>query len=209
MGEEATTAQELFDAIGAGYEEAFGRPPMVEAAVRELVAVLPPGARVLDVGSGTGRPVAEDLTRAGHRVTGLDVSREMVRIAREQVPAAEFRHVDVREWESEAESWDAVCAFFPFLQMTRAETESVLGKIAGWLKTGGRFALITVPKDIEDVPLDFLGHAVRLTSFASGDLVERVRAAGLEVTGTRSQVFEPGKPGAEPEEHFLITARKP
>ena len=137
MGEEATTAQELFDAIGAGYEEAFGRPPMVEAAVRELVAVLPPGARVLDVGSGTGRPVAEDLTRAGHRVTGLDVSREMVRIAREQVPAAEFRHVDVREWESEAESWDAVCAFFPFLQMTRAETESVLGKIAGWLKRAG------------------------------------------------------------------------
>ncbi|MFF4599547.1 class I SAM-dependent methyltransferase [Amycolatopsis sp. NPDC001319] len=209
MGEEAATAQELFDAIGAGYEEAFGRPPVVEVAVRELVAVLPPGARVLDVGSGTGRPVAEDLAKAGHRVTGLDVSGEMVRIAREQVPAAEFRHVDVREWESEPESGDAVCAFFPFLQMTRAETESVLGKIAGWLKPGGRFSLITVPKDIEDVPLEFLGHAVRLTSFAAGDLESRVRATGLEVTGTRSEVFEPGKPGAEPEEHFLITARKP
>ncbi|QRP43529.1 class I SAM-dependent methyltransferase [Amycolatopsis sp. FDAARGOS 1241] len=208
MSEEAT-AQELFDAIGADYEAAFGRPPVVDAAVRDLLTTLPPGSRVLDIGSGTGRPVAEDLTAAGHHVTGLDVSGEMVRIAREQVPAAEFLHVDVRKWESAPDSWDAICAFFPFLQMTRAETETVLGKIAGWLKPGGQFALITVPADIEDVPLEFLGHAVRLTSFAPDDLEQRVRAAGLEVTGTRSEIFEPGKPGAEPEEHLLITARKP
>lgn len=129
MSEELTTAAELFDAIGAGYEEAFGRPPVVDAAVRELLAVLPPSARVLDVGSGTGRPVAADLVAAGHRVTGIDVSAEMVRIAREQVPGAEFVQADVREWESEPESWDAVCAFFPFLQLARAETERALGRI--------------------------------------------------------------------------------
>ncbi|MFI5607747.1 class I SAM-dependent DNA methyltransferase [Amycolatopsis sp. NPDC051903] len=210
MSEEATaTAQELFDAIGAGYDEAFGRPPVVVAAVRDLLATLPPESRVLDIGSGTGRPVAADLTAAGHHVTGLDVSGEMIRIAREQVPAAEFRHVDVREWESAPASWDAVCAFFSFLQLSRAETGTVLGKIARWLKPGGQLALITVPADIEDVPLDFLGHAVRLTSFTPDDLERRVRAAGFEVTGTRSEIFEPGKPGAEAEEHLLITARKP
>ncbi|UKD56229.1 class I SAM-dependent methyltransferase [Amycolatopsis sp. FU40] len=209
MSEELTTAAELFDAIGAGYEEAFGRPPVVDAAVRELLAVLPPSARVLDVGSGTGRPVAADLVAAGHRVTGIDVSAEMVRIAREQVPGAEFVQADVREWESEPESWDAVCAFFPFLQLARAETERALGRIAGWLVPGGRFALITVPSDVEDVPVDFLGHSIRVTSFPADALVERVRAAGLEVTGTRAETFAPDKPGAEPEEHLLISARKP
>jgi hypothetical protein len=44
MGE-PVTAQELFDAIGAGYEAAFGRPPVVDRAVRQLMAVLPPSAR--------------------------------------------------------------------------------------------------------------------------------------------------------------------
>jgi SAM-dependent methyltransferase len=202
------TAAELFDEIGTGYEEAFGRPPVVDAAVRELLAVLPEHARVLDIGSGTGRPVAADLTAAGHRVTGLDVSAEMVRIAREQVPGAEFRQVDVREFAATEGSWDAICAFFPFLQMPRADTEGVLAAITRWLAPGGRFSLITVPSDIEDVPVDFLGHPVRITSFAADDLVARVRAAGLEVVGTRSELFAPDKPGAEPEEHLLITARK-
>ncbi|PKV95951.1 methyltransferase family protein [Amycolatopsis echigonensis] len=209
MSEELTTAAELFDAIGAGYEEAFGRRPVVDAAVRELIEVLPPSARVLDIGSGTGRPAAAELVAAGHRVTGIDVSAEMVRIAREQVPGAEFVQADVREWETSPGSWDAVCAFFSFVQLSRAETERVLGRIAGWLAPGGRFALVTVPADIENVPIEFLGHSIRVTSFPVDALVERVRAAGLEVTGTREETFEPETPGTEPEEHVLISARKP
>ncbi|WP_033289611.1 class I SAM-dependent DNA methyltransferase [Amycolatopsis jejuensis] len=209
MSEHVTTAAELFDAIGAGYEEAFGRPPMVAAAVRDLLAVLPPQARVLDVGSGTGRPVAADLAAAGHRVTGIDVSAEMVRIAREQVPGAEFVHADVREWESAPATWNAVCAFFPFLQMTRAETGQVLASAARWLVSGGRFALVTVPADLEDVPVDFLGHQVRVTSFPADALAGLVRASGLEVTDTRAETFAPDQPGAQPEEHLLIMARKP
>ncbi|MGW4486570.1 class I SAM-dependent DNA methyltransferase [Amycolatopsis sp. NPDC004368] len=208
MAEEAT-AQELFDTIGAKYEEAFGSRPVVDDAIRELLAGLRPGAKVLDIGSGTGRPLASELAAAGHQVTGLDVSGEMVRIARERVPAAKFLHVDVREWESEAASWDAICALFSFVQLTRAETEGVLGKVAAWLKPGGRFVLITVPGDIEDLPIEFLGHPIRVTSFAAEDLESRIRAAGFEVTETRSEVFEPGESGAPQEEHLLITARKP
>jgi SAM-dependent methyltransferase len=202
------TAAELFDAIGAGYEEAFGRPPVVDKAVRQLLGWLPSRARVLDIGSGTGRPVAQDLTEAGCRVTGLDMSAVMVELARVQVPAATFLQVDVREWTSPPESWDAVCAFFPFLQMSRAETESVLADIAGWLVPGGYLSMVTVPLDAEDVPVDFLGHPVHITSFAPDDLVSRVESAGLEVIGTHSEVFAPDKPGAEAEEHLLITARR-
>ncbi|WIX77772.1 hypothetical protein QRX50_41295 [Amycolatopsis carbonis] len=69
--------------------------------------------------------------------------------------------------------------------------------------------LITVLEDIEDLRFEFLDQVVQAASFASGEFENRVRAAGLEVTSTRSEVFEPGKPGAEPEEHFLVTARKP
>jgi SAM-dependent methyltransferase len=202
------TAAELFDAIGSGYEVEFGRPPVVPRAVRELLSVLPPAARVLDIGSGTGRPVAEDLVAAGCRVTGLDVSAVMVEVATAQVPGAEFIHTDVRTWTSPPESWDAVCAYFPFLQMPRADTEAVLRDIARWLVPGGYLSLITVPMDAEAVPVEFLGHLVRITSFSAQDLEARITAAGLTVVSTHSEVFAPDEPGVQPEEHLFITARR-
>jgi ubiquinone/menaquinone biosynthesis C-methylase UbiE len=203
------TAAELFDAIGRGYEEAFGRPPAVEGAVGWLVDGLSPGARVLDVGSGTGRPVAEVLVGAGFDVVGVDVSKVMVDIAREQVPGAEFVHADIREWDSEAESWDAVAAFFPFLQMSRVDVVDVIGKIGRWLKPGGLLAMVTVPMDVEDLEVPFLGHTVRLTSFAKPDLLEIVKQAGLQLYYSRSIFFSPDKPGQPDEEHLLVLASRP
>lgn len=203
------SAAELFDALGAGYEDAFGRPPVIDRAVHELLRRLPPAARVLDIGSGTGQPVARDLVAAGHRVTGLDVSAVMVELARAQVPGAEFLHVDVRDWTTEDSSWDAVCAFFPFLQMSRADTAQVLGRVAGWLVPGGHLMVVTVPLDGERVPGEFLGHPVEITSFAPTALAQQVRAVGLEILDTQLELFQPDRPGAQAEEHLLIVARRP
>ncbi|MFD5244479.1 class I SAM-dependent DNA methyltransferase [Amycolatopsis sp. NPDC058340] len=203
------TAAELFDAIGSGYEDVFGRAPAVDRAVRYLLRALPPSSRVLDIGSGTGKPVAEELSSAGHRVTGLDVSPVMIDIARERVPAATFVHADVREWTSPPETWEAVCAFFPFLQMPRKDTEAVLADIARWLVPGGHFALVTVPRDVENESAEFFGRSFLVTSFAPEDLVRRVEAVGLEVTATHSEIFTADEPGTPPEEHLLITARRP
>ncbi len=207
MEHQPVSAADLFDAVGQGYEDAFGRPPAVDEAVRLLLDRLPAGARVLDIGSGTGRPVAEDLVAAGHEVVGVDVSATMVDIARRQVPRARFVHADIREWESEDASWDAVCAFFPFLQMTRDEVVAVLAKVARWLKPGGVLALVTVPMDVEDLVVPFLGHTVRLTSFAAPDLVSRVEQAGLTVLDAHSTVFSPDREGQPDEEHLLVLAR--
>ena len=85
-----------FDALGLEYERAFRDLPGLHAALGRLLDVLPPESRVLDVGSGTGRPVAERLAAAGHRVLGIDVSPVMVDIARGQAPQARFEQADVR-----------------------------------------------------------------------------------------------------------------
>lgn len=123
------SAAEVFDALGKDYEAAFRTAIAQRDAITALIESLPPRAKVLDLGSGTGRPVAELLAAAGHDVTGYDIAPKMVEIARAQVPAARFELGDLRELTFEDGTWDAVTTFFSLLQLTRAEQETVIGRL--------------------------------------------------------------------------------
>jgi SAM-dependent methyltransferase len=59
-------------------------------------ALVPPGARVLDGGCGTGR-VAIRLAEQGYGVVGLDVDASMLAVAREQAPGLDWVLADLGE----------------------------------------------------------------------------------------------------------------
>ena len=202
------TAAEVFDALGTGYEHAFRTATAQRAAITGLLEALPPAAKVLDLGSGTGRPTAELLAAAGHDVTGYDVAPRMVEIARAQVPAARFVLGDMRELSFEDGSWDAVTAFFSMLQLPRAEQETMIGRLAAWLKPGGLLLFATVPADVDGVDIVFMDHPVRASSFPAGTLADLLRKAGLDVVREEHADFVPDHPGAGPEPHVYFTARK-
>ncbi|MFG3284520.1 class I SAM-dependent methyltransferase [Streptomyces sp. NPDC048111] len=197
-------AQALFDVLGLAYEEAFADSPAHLASLRWLLAELAPASRVLDVGSGTGRPTAATLRAAGHDVLGVDISPVMVEIATRQVPGAEFRCADIRSVPLGTAAYDAVCVYFALLQMSRDEQARLVARLAHALKPGGRMVLATVPVDAEDVDVVFMDQPVRATSFARDDVVTLVTSAGLTVRAEQNLMFTPARPGAEPEPHLFL-----
>jgi len=88
----------------------------------DLFRGLPLGARVLDVGCGSGALVLR-LTAAGFRTTGIDLSAAQIERIKEAVAAAcppvqpDFR-VGGLEVLSDAERYDAVCALgvLPYIE---------------------------------------------------------------------------------------------
>lgn len=85
------------------YNHLFGR--IVGEGRREAVNALPrdPGARILEIGVGTG--LSLPLYRPEVEVTGIDVSPEMLAVARSKYPRADFPQV--RELlEMDAENLD-------------------------------------------------------------------------------------------------------
>ncbi|AUG80491.1 SAM-dependent methyltransferase [Kitasatospora sp. MMS16-BH015] len=203
------SAARLFDALGLVYERAYGQLPGQLEALDWLLHRLPARARVLDIGSGTGRPVAERLAAAGHLVTGCDVSPTMVRLARAQVPLARFELADVRELPDTPGAWDAITAFFPLFQLPRTEMELTLTRVADWLAPGGSFVLATVPFDGEGLELTWLGQRVRCSGYPAEIHPKLIEAAGLDVVHARCGVFRPDFPGAGEEEHLFVHAVKP
>lgn len=80
-----------------------------------------PGARVLDAAGGTGRWSIR-MARAGCNVTLLDVSEEMLNVAREKVKKESLEHLisiekgDIRKLDYEDETFDmALCEHAVFL----------------------------------------------------------------------------------------------
>jgi len=61
-----------------------------------FVECLVPGSTVLDLGCGSGRPVAQNLVRHGLQVTGVDVSPTMISLCRNRMPDQEWIVSDMR-----------------------------------------------------------------------------------------------------------------
>ncbi|WEH38183.1 class I SAM-dependent methyltransferase [Streptomyces sp. AM 2-1-1] len=201
-------AATVFDTLGAEYERAFAASPAHRDSLRELTGHLAPRSRVLDVGSGTGRPTAGFLVESGHEVLGVDVSPVMVELATRQVPGASFVRADVRTLPLEEESFDAVCVYFSLLQMTRGEQAALLARLARVLRPGGLLAVATVPLDVEGVDAVFMGCPVRVTSFAGPAFTALVTDAGFAVLSRRSVSFTPEHPEATPEPHLFLLCRR-
>src|SRR5205085_1531031 len=67
--------------------------------VDKVLDGLPVGAKVLDLGCGTGKPIAKHITGHGFRVVGVDQSKALLDIAKTVVPEAELIHADMIEIE--------------------------------------------------------------------------------------------------------------
>ncbi|MFE5890543.1 class I SAM-dependent methyltransferase [Streptomyces sp. NPDC056462] len=201
---QAQRAAAVFDALGLAYERAFAGSETHRASLAWLVGRLEPGSQVLDVGSGTGRPTAETLAAAGHGVLGIDASPVMVDLAARQVPDAAFQHADIHQVPLQDGAFDAVCVYFSLLQMSRATQETLVRRLARALRAGGSMVLATVPADVEDVEVVFMGQKVRATSFAAEDFTDMVAAAGLTVLSAETVLFTPDHPGAGHEPHLFL-----
>jgi ubiquinone/menaquinone biosynthesis C-methylase UbiE len=80
-----------------------------QPVVREILDGLPRGV-ALDAGCGTGRHT-NYLASLGHRVIGVDTSREMLAVAREKVTDGEFYEADLHDLPLADDSVDlVVCA---------------------------------------------------------------------------------------------------
>jgi SAM-dependent methyltransferase len=72
-----------------------------------------PGTKLLDVGCGSGVAAALAVER-GARVSGVDATPELLKIARERVPAGEFQQGDMEQLPYLDDTFDVVTGFNAF-----------------------------------------------------------------------------------------------
>lgn len=107
---------------------------LISAFVR--LSCLPRGARVADLGCGSG-VFTELLRRAGYASVGLDISPKLVALGRSKYPGLELMEGDAENLPFGAESFDGV--LLSGLVHHFPDPRRLAGEVRRVLKAGGRF----------------------------------------------------------------------
>lgn len=92
--------------------------------------------RALDVGCGCTGRIIDLLLSEGFRPEGIDVSEEMIRLARLRHPQVVFHHQDICEWHLEGK-YDFITAWDSIWHIPIAQQKPVLAKLVSNLNFGG------------------------------------------------------------------------
>lgn len=181
---------ELYRAWASVYDEsvAVGVPYRLEEGILVSAIHAESGEVILDLGCGTGRTI-EKLISSGAEITGIDLSNEMLAIARKKFPGVSFIQGNVEQALPFSDGgFDKVVAslLFQFLPDLRAP----LGEIVRVLRPEGT---LYVTDFISDAPLDWSLVETRLPRKFKGsvgslstlrtlvDYVELFTHAGLRI----------------------------
>jgi ubiquinone/menaquinone biosynthesis C-methylase UbiE/DNA-binding transcriptional ArsR family regulator len=166
----------------------------VEEAIRAAVADRPIHS-LLDLGTGTGRMLelfGPDIERG----LGLDLSLDMLALARERLDRAGLRHCTVRQGDLydlslPRESFDLV--FVHQVLHFLDDGARAIQEAARVLRPGGRLLVV----DFAPHDLEFLReqHAHRRLGFTAETVTQWTQAAGLDLVLHRTLPPEPGSEG--------------
>ncbi len=171
-----------------------------EKYVDVLAGRLEPGARVLDLGCGTGEPVARHLVERGFRVVCVDESAAMLEIARRALPGAEFIRADMCELELD-EQFAAAVAWDSLFHVERGRHLSVFRKLSSLLSPGGLLLLSAGGTGHAGFTSEMHGHTFFYSAHEPAETLRLLASAGFEV-----EICEEDDPSSRG--HIAVVARR-
>ncbi len=141
----AATTQDVYERNARRFDAERSKELHERVWLDRFLSLTGEAGRVLDLGCGTGDPIAAYMTKRGFNVIGIDASAAMLAIARERFPAGDWRQGDMRHLDL-PETFDGIIAWNSFFHLRQDEQRSVLRRLAEHLNPGGALMLTVGPR---------------------------------------------------------------
>ena len=180
-----------YDAVASDYaatirDTSFEAPldlAMVDEFVREVA--VRPAPHVLDAGCGAGRMVTYlRSTSPTLEITGIDLSMEMISLARSAHPTARFEQADISDVPFDDEQFDGVLAWYSIIHLEPSQLGKTMAEFARILRLDG-LILLGYQAGVGERRLNRpYGHDVELRAFlhSTDEVVAALTVAGFQIT---------------------------
>ena len=148
MAELAKTTQDVYERNAARFDAERAKALFERSWLDRFLSFIPIKGHVLDLGCGSGDPIAKYIIGQGYKLTGADASAAMLSLARKKFPDGDWRKADMRTLDL-PERFHGILGWDSFFHLTRDEQRSVLPKIAAHLAPSGVVMLTVGPGDGE------------------------------------------------------------
>jgi ubiquinone/menaquinone biosynthesis C-methylase UbiE len=152
----------------------------INGELERFIELLPENAHVLDLGSGSGVPVAKYLANAGLNVTGIDISDIMIQMARRNVPQAKFINMDMNNINFPDNAFDGIISVFALFHVPKKNHFSIFKRFHSLLKTNGILLINTGISESEGVS-NFFGVPMFWSNHKPEKTLNYVKKAGFSI----------------------------
>ncbi|GAN17063.1 dTDP-3-amino-3,4, 6-trideoxy-alpha-D-glucopyranose [Legionella pneumophila] len=104
-----------------------------------IIAPIPPKSLILDLGCGTGEPIAQFFIEKGFKLTGVDGSQKMVELCRKRFPDERWIVSDMRDINLQ-QQFDAILAWHSFFHLDHDSQRNMFKIFESHTKPGGVLA---------------------------------------------------------------------
>lgn len=172
------------------------------AELDAFIKRVPKGGGVLDAGCGSGY-VAEVLENHGFKVTGIDISRRMLELAKKNAPRSSFLRMDLTKLKLPRQSFDGVICLYSIIHVPRRSHLGVLRNFHRVLKPRGILAIHMGWGDHVGVEADWLGSGVPMywSHFDKETNLSLIGKAGFHVASAKPSRQRDGT-------HLFVVAQK-
>lgn len=137
------------------------------------------GSQVLDLGCGSGRPVAQLMVERGLRVTGVDSSPTMISLCRERLPDQEWIVADMRHLAL-GRRFDGILAWDSFFHLDFDDQRRMFELFAGHTSVGAVLMFNTGPQHGESIG-EYKGDPLYHASLSAAEYEAIVARSGFHV----------------------------
>lgn len=206
MEDKNQKAIKVYDIIAKDYANKFDPVESDEDLVflNIFLSYLKLGMNIIDLGCGPGFS-AGYFVKKGMKVEGVDLSANMIAIARINYPGIKFSLVDIRKF-SPSIPVDSVWAGYSLFNFEQSHLESTLKKIKTYLKSRGVLGIV-MQEGVGEIELNvpfFPEKKIYIHLYTKEELIVILEQQGFEVI---DQKIKKAIEGEFPYDKILLIAR--